>query len=82
MVNNMLKHSNAQNGMVKLEQLNGKLQVVVFDDGVGFDIDKIRGKDGVGLSQIEARILVLNGIINIKSSESGTRIFISVPIVY
>ncbi len=82
MVNNMLKHSNAQNGMVKLEQLNGKLQVVVFDDGVGFDIDEVRGKDGVGLSQIEARILVLDGIINIKSSETGTRIFISVPIVY
>lgn len=82
MVNNMLKHSNAQNGMVKLEQLNGNLQVVVFDDGVGFNLDEIHEKDGVGLSQVEARILALGGLINIKSSESGTRIFISVPIVY
>jgi signal transduction histidine kinase len=82
MVNNMLKHSNAQNGMVKLEQLNGNLQVVVFDDGVGFNLDEIHEKEGVGLSQVEARILVLGGLINIKSSEAGTRIFISVPIVY
>ena len=81
-VNNILKHSNAQNGMVKLEQLNGNLQVVVFDDGIGFNLDEIRGKDGVGLSQVEARIHVLGGLINIKSSEAGTRIFISVPIVY
>jgi len=82
MVNNMLKHSNAQNGKVKLEQLNGNLQVVIFDDGIGFNIDEIHGKDGVGLSQVEARILVLGGLININSSETGTRIFISVPIVY
>jgi len=82
MVNNMLKHSNAQNGMVKLEQLNGQLQIVVFDDGIGFDVDEIHEKDGVGLSQVEARVLVLGGIINIKSSETGTRIFISVPIIY
>jgi len=81
-VNNILKHSNAQNGMVKLEQLNGNLQVVIFDDGIGFNVDEIRGKDGVGLSQVEARIHVLGGLINIKSSETGTRIFISVPIVY
>jgi len=81
-VNNMLKHSNAQNGVVKLEQLNGNLQVVIFDDGEGFNIDEIRGKDGVGLSQVEARIHVLEGLINIKSSNSGTRVFISVPIVY
>lgn len=82
LVNNILKHSKAQNGMVKLEQLNGNLQVVVFDDGIGFNIDEVRRKDGVGLSQVEARIHVLGGLINIKSSETGTRIFISVPIVY
>jgi signal transduction histidine kinase len=82
LVNNMLKHSNAHNGMVKLEQLNGKLQVVIFDDGKGFNVNDMHDKDGVGLSQVEARILVLDGIINIKSSEAGTRIFISVPIVY
>ncbi|MCF6168948.1 tetratricopeptide repeat protein [Lutibacter sp.] len=81
-VNNMIKHSEAQNGVIKLEQLNGNLQVIIFDDGKGFDVDNIHSEKGVGLSQIEARIHVLNGLINITSSNSGTRIFISVPIVY
>ncbi|UMB53655.1 tetratricopeptide repeat protein [Lutibacter sp. A64] len=82
LLNNILKHSEASNGTVKLEQLNGNLQVVVFDDGIGFDIDEIEFKSGVGLSQIKARIQVLKGLLNIKSTEDGTRIFISVPIVY
>ncbi|WP_456424365.1 tetratricopeptide repeat-containing sensor histidine kinase [Lutibacter sp.] len=81
-VNNMIKHSEAQNGVIKLEQLNGNLQIIIFDDGKGFNVENIHSKKGVGLTQVEARIHVLNGLINITSSNSGTRIFISVPIVY
>lgn len=82
MVNNMIKHSKATHGAVKMEQLNGKLQLIIFDDGVGFDIAEINEKSGIGLNQVKARISVLNGIIDIKSSNSGTRIYISVPIEY
>lgn len=82
LVNNILKHSKAKNAVVKLEQLNGNLQIIVFDDGVGFDTHVIEPKNGIGLNQIEARISVMKGIIKINSQETGTRIFISVPIVY
>jgi signal transduction histidine kinase len=82
LVNNILKHSKAKNGTIKLEQLNGNLQIIVFDDGVGFDIKEIELKNGIGLSQVKARIQVLKGVINIKSTNEGTRIFISVPIEY
>ncbi len=82
LVNNILKHSEAKNGTVKLEQLNGNLQIIVFDDGIGFDINEIELKNGIGLNQIKARMKVLNGLLNIKSTNEGTRIFISVPIVY
>ncbi len=82
MVNNMIKHSKATHGTVKVEQLNGKLQLIIFDDGVGFDIAEINEKSGIGLNQVKARISALNGIIDIKSSNSGTRIYISVPIEY
>ncbi len=82
LVNNILKHSSADNGVIKLEQLNGQLQVVVFDNGKGFDINKIEEKSGIGLSQVDARINALNGLININPTDAGTRIFISVPIVY
>ncbi|MGV6845575.1 MAG: tetratricopeptide repeat-containing sensor histidine kinase [Lutibacter sp.] len=82
LINNIIKHSGAQNAMIKLEQLEGNLKVIVFDDGKGFDVNSFAAKSGVGLSQVEARIHMLKGILNIKSTESGTRIFISLPIVY
>jgi len=82
LVNNIIKHSKAKKGTIKLEQLNGNLQVIVFDDGIGFDMNEIELKNGIGLSLIKARIKVLNGLLNIKSTNEGTRIFISVPIEY
>ena len=82
LLNNILKHSEAKNGTIKLEQLNGNLQIIVFDNGIGFDVNEIELKNGIGLSQVKARIKVLDGLLNIKSSSEGTRIFISVPIVY
>jgi len=56
------------------------LQLIIFDNGKGFDLNEVN--DGVGLSQVKARINVLGGIIKIKSSTEGTRIYISTPIVY
>ena len=82
LVNNIIKHSKAKKGTIKLEQLNGNLQVIVFDDGIGFDMNEMELKNGIGLSLIKARIKVLNGLLNIKSTNEGTRIFISVPIEY
>jgi len=82
LVNNILKHSEAKKGTIKLEQLNGNLQIIVFDNGIGFDMNEIEQKNGIGLSQIKARIQVLKGVLNIKSNSGGTRIFISVPIEY
>lgn len=82
LLNNILKHSNARKGTIKMEQLDGKLQIVVFDNGKGFDFDKSTNDRGVGLSQVEARIKVLNGLIKINSRKNETRIFISVPAQY
>ncbi len=82
LVNNIIKHSNASEGSVKIEQKNGQLQIVVVDNGKGFVLEEIQEKNGLGLSQIEARVTVMDGIIKIKSTEEGTRVYISVPIQY
>ena len=82
LINNMLKHSNAEKGTVKLEQLNGRLQVLVVDNGIGFDVDYENADAGIGLSQIKARVGALEGLLSIDSSEKGTRTYISTPIVY
>ena len=82
LINNMLKHSNAKKGTVKLEQLNGRLQVLVVDNGIGFDVDYENADAGIGLSQIKARVGALKGLLSIDTSEKGTRTYISTPIVY
>ena len=69
-------------GMLNLlKEGNGTLQVVISDDGIGFDKNKIKDKDGIGINQIEARIYMLKGIIKIASKEGGgNKIKINLPI--
>ncbi len=81
LINNVLKHSQAENAVILLKEGNGTLQVVISDDGIGFDKNKIKDKDGIGINQIEARIYMLKGIIKIASKEGGgTKIKINLPI--
>ena len=83
LVNNILKHSKAKNASINLMERGGgeKLLIQIIDDGTGFDLKKAKNKDGLGLSHIEARIKVMQGVFNINSKKGeGTSIFISVPI--
>ncbi|WP_254712510.1 tetratricopeptide repeat-containing sensor histidine kinase [Polaribacter pectinis] len=81
-LNNILKHSKAENATIKLNEENSKLIFVISDDGVGFDKSKISDKDGLGLNQIDARIQVMNGRFHINSSvNNGTTIEVELPIL-
>lgn len=82
LINNILKHSQAKNASINLIERKGeKLLIQIIDDGKGFDVKTARRKDGLGLSHIEARIKVMQGVFNINSKKGeGTSIFISVPI--
>jgi signal transduction histidine kinase len=80
LINNILKHSNAKKASINIEELNSNLEIKIVDDGKGFAKDEIFQKDGLGLSQIDARIKNMNGVFTINSSkEEGTQIYISVP---
>lgn len=82
LINNILKHSKAKNATINLIERGGdKLLIQIIDDGTGFDVKRAKSKDGLGLSHIEARIKIMQGVFNINSKKGeGTSIFISVPI--
>lgn len=82
LINNILKHSKADNATVMISHReNDMLSVRISDDGVGFNPKNVKGKDGLGLSHIEARVKAMKGVFNIVSSkDNGTNIFILVPI--
>ncbi|NLZ53932.1 MAG: sensor histidine kinase, partial [Thermoanaerobacteraceae bacterium] len=80
---NVRKHSRAKNCIVKLEYGNEKINLVVADDGIGFDASEKNGKSNerhFGIMTIKERIALINGSINIESTPGqGTKIFVSVP---
>lgn len=64
-LNNTLKYSNARNTNLSLVQTKNSLELMVKDDGVGFDTSKI--KNGVGLKNIHTRVEIHDGEILLES---------------
>ena len=77
---NIARHARAQQVWCTITQREDVLEVVIKDDGQGFDVE--RGKKGMGLANIEERALSLNGCASIESGVSqGTTIRITVPLL-
>ncbi|QSX07378.1 two-component sensor histidine kinase [Sedimentibacter sp. zth1] len=73
-LNNVIKHSNATQVTINLYEHPKILQVIIFDNG---SINtNITYTTGMGIEGIKQRVLSLNGIINI-STTNGFKIFIS-----
>ena len=76
---NIIKHAHASQAAVKIVIEPNVTQIQVEDNGGGFNWAEVKNK-GIGLSTIQANVRLLNGKIEIKSDESGTRIQITLPI--
>lgn len=71
LVNNAVKHAEASQILVLLQQTDNTLFLTVEDDGKGFDTTVGNKLKGAGLANIEARVEFLGGKIDIQS-EPGT----------
>ncbi len=75
LVNNALKHANANKINVQLVQEQDRISLTVYDDGCGFDLKSIDKTKSVGLNSIEQRVVSFNGRIDILSEPGkGTEI--------
>ena len=72
---NTHKHAEATDIFINLRVSKKHLAVSVRDNGKGFDINK--GKKGIGLKNIELRMLYLKGKYKIKSGNKGTTTIIA-----
>ena len=79
--NNSLKHSGAKRMDVELEYGDAHLQVIVRDDGKGFDTEEGRSeKPGSGLRNIENRATLLGGSLTLESKAGeGTKMKLMIP---
>ena len=77
-INNILKHSKAENATIDLKCKGNNLLLVIFDDGIGFDT-KARAK-GIGLQNIRSRVEFYSGKLDIISMPGkGCRFKITIP---
>ena len=76
--NNILKHANASNIMILLNDNNGSLYITIEDDGNGFDLGQKR--KGIGLTNMNNRVESFNGEFKIESSPgNGCKLKIKIP---
>jgi two-component system, NarL family, sensor kinase len=80
-INNIIKHSEANQALIKMHEENNKILLTIIDNGIGFDKTKVLSKTGIGINQIEARIQMMKGHFSIDSEKGeGTKISIELPI--
>ncbi|WP_411031259.1 sensor histidine kinase [Spongiimicrobium sp. 3-5] len=82
LVTNVIKHSKATKAAINLTQHEDILNIVVEDNGTGFNTSTIKHSgEGMGLHNIEKRIEHLEGSFTIDSvADKGTSIIIDIPI--
>jgi signal transduction histidine kinase len=79
---NIIKHSFATEVNIYLTQHNKTdINIIIEDNGRGFDIKTIVTKDGIGLKSIEKKVEQMGGTFTIDSViNKGTTIIIDLPI--
>jgi len=80
-LNNLTKHSRAEQAVITVERDVRDVHMRITDDGVGFDIIKAMTKGGLGLTSIAERVRMLGGQLNIQSTPGkGTQLTIELPV--
>ncbi len=77
---NLRNHSQSRLGKVSLHEIEGRIRLVVSDDGIGFLPPSV-AENRFGLQGIRKRVALLRGRVEIESAPGqGTRLTIELPI--
>ncbi|WP_405605336.1 sensor histidine kinase [Polaribacter sp. Asnod1-A03] len=81
LVTNIIKHADAKNATINISLYDKNLNIIIEDDGKGFNIKKVNLNNGMGISSIKTRIEHLNGTFEIDSTlGKGSSIIIDIPV--
>ncbi len=79
-LSNVAKHARAGHVKVSLDHSDGMLRLSIRDDGVGFDLEAVRGKRRLGLVTLRERASLIGGKLSIISAPgAGTEVSVEVP---
>jgi signal transduction histidine kinase len=84
-LNNVARHSGAENALIELAHTAAALTVTIEDDGHGFSVEEVavpsESGRGLGLLGLRERIDLVGGQVTVDSSPGdGTRVTIRVPV--
>jgi signal transduction histidine kinase len=82
---NISRHASAESVLIQGSLNNGRLEIEIEDDGVGFDPAAVERSPesmrGIGLLGMHERVEILGGRVTIESSPgSGARVLFSIPV--
>ena len=78
---NVIKHSKATEATIHLTHHDDNINIIIEDNGIGFDSSKINRADGMGLASIKKKVEQLGGSFTIDSTPGkGTTIIIDLPV--
>jgi signal transduction histidine kinase len=81
LITNIIKHADASEATINISHFDDSLNIIIEDNGKGFNPNNLKIKNGMGLSSIKKRIEHLNGNFQIDSVlKRGTSIIINIPV--
>ncbi len=84
LINNILKYAHASELIISSTLINNTLNLVIFHNGNGLtqeQFEKLRyQKEGLGLKNIQNRVILLKGTIHFSNGSEGYRINMQIPV--
>ena len=79
---NVARHSGANEVSIRFARLDASVEVVVIDDGCGFDAEAVAvSSRSLGIQSMRERAAMLGGTVRFIPQRSGTKIRVHVPLV-
>lgn len=81
-INNVIKYSGAKNLTIQLTGYENEINIIIEDNGNGFEKEKLMKSKGWGWKNIQSRLEAINGILEIdtRAGVPGTSFIIDLPI--
>jgi signal transduction histidine kinase len=81
-INNVIKYSGAKNMSLQLTGFDNEINLLIEDNGQGFDKEKLLKSSGWGWKNIQSRLEAINGKLEIDSKEGsrGTSFILDFPV--
>jgi PAS domain S-box-containing protein len=79
---NISRHAQAKTVRIRFTRFATALQVVVIDDGRGFDVSAAASStsNGLGLQTMRERAAMLRGTVQFQTLSKGTQILLNIPL--